>query len=204
MSDGDLREGRIRAAMAGHVGDESSARASLTSDDPPSRCLALGALERMNSLSAEELRAAFNDPSASVRRRALEITAKRSDVNARCCLTDSDPSVAEAAAFAVGEQLDSEAARALIEMAERHDDALCRESAVAALGVLASSSDVDGEAILGCLIGAMNDKAQIRRRSLLGLFQFDDPQAQKAMEEALVDTDRQVRSIAADLLGVVD
>ena len=89
-------------------------------------------------------------------------------------------------------------------MAERHDDALCRESAVAALGVLASSSDVDGEAILGCLIGAMNDKAQIRRRSLLGLFQFDDPQAQKAMEEALVDTDRQVRSIAADLLGVVD
>ncbi|MDP7067353.1 MAG: hypothetical protein QF637_07010 [Acidimicrobiales bacterium] len=202
MSNDDLREGRIRAAIAGHIGDESLARTSLSSDDPPSRCLALGALQRMDSLSSSELSAALNDPSASVRRRALEITAGRSDVNARCCLTDADPSVAEAAAFAVGEQMDVAGVRPLIEMAERHDDALCRESAVAALGALVSSIDVDGEAILGCLLGAMNDKAQIRRRAVLGLFQFDDPRAQKAMEEALGDTDRQVRSIAADLLSV--
>ena len=119
-------------------------------------------------------------------------------------MSDPIPSVAETAAFAVGEQLDVAATELLILMAQRHEDALCRESAIAALGALVASAEIHRVAILDCLLDAMNDKAQIRRRTLLGLFQFDDPQAQKAMEEALVDTDRQVRSIAADLLGVVD
>ena len=49
----------------------------------------------------------------------------------------------------------------------------------------------------------MNDRPQVRRRAVLGLFQFDEPEAQEALEGALADKDRQVRAIAGDLLGVV-
>tara|TARA_Y100001936_G_scaffold209696_1_gene215969 strand:- start:415 stop:570 length:156 start_codon:yes stop_codon:yes gene_type:complete len=49
----------------------------------------------------------------------------------------------------------------------------------------------------------MGDKPQIRRRAVLGLSQFEEPRAQQTVEKALLDKDRQVRSVAADLLGVV-
>ena len=189
--------------MAGHLGDAASARASLTSEDSATRRLAISALERLSSLTTSELRAALDDPSSSVRRRALEITAKRSDVYARHHLSDPNPSVAETAAFAVGEQLDIAATELLISMAQRHDDALCRESAIAALGALVTSAEIHRLTILECLLGAMSDKPQVRRRAVLGLSQFEEPQAQQMIEKALSDKDRQVRSVAADSLGVV-
>ena len=203
MTDNELREKRVQTAMAGHLGDEASARASLISGDSSTRRLAIGALERLNSLTTSELRAALDDPSSSVRRKALEITAKRSDVYARHHLSDPNPSVAETAAFAVGEQLDVAATELLILMAQRHEDALCRESAIAALGALVASAEIHRVAILDCLLGAMSDKPQVRRRAVLGLSQFEEPQAQQMVEQALLDKDRQVRSVAADLLGVV-
>ena len=88
-------------------------------------------------------------------------------------------------------------------MAQRHEDALCRESAIAALGALVASAEIHRVAILDCLLDAMNDKPQVRRRAVLGLSQFEEPQAQQMVEQALLDKDRQVRSVAADLLGVV-
>ena len=49
----------------------------------------------------------------------------------------------------------------------------------------------------------MNDRAQVRRRAVLGLFQFEEPEAQQAVASALSDKDRQVRAVASELLGVV-
>ena len=203
LRDEDVREARVHTALAGHLGDESSAKASLTSTDPSTRRLAISALARLNSLTTSDLQAALDDPDSSVRRKALEIAAKRSDVDAKRHLSDSDPSVAETAAFAIGEQLDISATEPLMLMARQHEDALCRESAIAALGALVSLGKIHRDAILDCLIDAMGDKPQIRRRAVLGLSQFEEPRAQQTVEKALLDKDRQVRSVAADLLGGV-
>jgi len=197
------RAARIRAALAGHQGDESEARSYLTDVDAGTRCVALGALDRIGSLTTSDLQSALKDVDGSVRRRALGIAAKRSDVEIDACLDDSDPGVAEAAAFAVGERTETTAVPSLIAMANNHEDALCRESAVAALGALATAGEVDRAAILMCLLAVMNDRPQIRRRAVLGLFQFDEAEAEEAIQGALADKDRQVRAIAGDLLGVM-
>lgn len=189
--------------MAGHRGDGSKARSFLTDPDAGTRCIALGALERIGSLTAAELQSALEDLSGSVRRRALEIAAKRPDVEIDACLKDPDPAVAEAAAFAIGERSQITAVPPLVAMARGHEDALCRESAIASLGALATADKVDHDAVLACLLGAMDDRPQIRRRAVLGLFQFDEPEAQQALQAALVDKDRQVRAVAGDLLGVM-
>tara|TARA_B100000902_G_C27281165_1_gene901867 strand:+ start:1253 stop:1870 length:618 start_codon:yes stop_codon:yes gene_type:complete len=202
LTEKDQRSERIRAAMAGHQGDESQARALLTASDVATRRVALGALDRIGSLTSSELQSALKDPSGSVRRRALEIAAKRSDVKIEVCLNDSDPAVAEAAAFAIGERTEISAVPSLIRMASQHDDPLCRESAIAALGALATVVEDGRKEILNSLLEAMNDKPQIRRRAVLGLFQFDEPEAQQALNTALVDKDRQVRAVTGDLLGV--
>lgn len=203
LSEKDLRLERIGAAIAGHDGDESKARALLAASDVVTRRIALGALDRIGSLTASELQSALEDPSGSVRRRAVEIAAKRSDVDIEICLMDSDPAVAEATAFAIGEREESSAIPSLLQMAANHEDPLCRESAVASLGALATGAHGDRKEILGCLLGAMTDKPQIRRRAVLGLFQFDEPVAREALSKALSDKDRQVRAVTGDLLGVV-
>ena len=133
----------------------------------------------------------------------MEIAAKRSDVEIAACLDDSVPAVAETAAFAIGERTETTAVSSLIAMANDHEDALCRESAVAALGALATADEVDRAEILTCLLGVMSDRPQIRRRAVLGLFQFDELEAEEALQGALADKDRQVRAIAGDLLGVM-
>lgn len=203
LTQSDSRAARIRAALAGHRGDESEARTLLTDIDVGTRSVALGALDRIGSLTTSDLQSALKDADGSVRRRALEIAAKRSDVEIDACLYDSDPAVAEAAAFAIGERMQTAAVPLLVAMANDHEDALCRESAIAALGALATADDVDRAAILTCLLGVMSDRPQIRRRAVLGLFQFDELDAQEALQDALADKDRQVRAIAGDLLGVV-
>ena len=60
----------------------------------------------------------------------------------------------------------------------------------------------DRDAILQCLLSAMTDRPQIRRRAVLGLFQFDEAIAHEALTSALSDKDRQVRAAVGDLLGV--
>ena len=203
MTQSDPRAARVRAVLAGHRGDEAEARSLLTDVDVGTRCAALGALDRIGSLTTSDLQSALEDMDGSVRRRALEIAAKRSDVEIAACLHDSVPAVAETAAFALGERTETTAVSSLIAMANDHEDALCRESAVAALGALATADEVDRAEILTCLLGVMSDRPQIRRRAVLGLFQFDELEAEEALQGALADKDRQVRAIAGDLLGVM-
>ena len=47
---------RRDVVIAGHAGDEATARAARNDDDPQMRASALGALDRMGKLDDEELR----------------------------------------------------------------------------------------------------------------------------------------------------
>ena len=203
LTDNDFRSRRISAALAGHRGETSQARALLVDPDATTRRVALGALERLNELTAAELQVALDDSNVSVRRRALEISAQRPDVEIESYLHDPDASVADMAAFSLGEREETDAVEGLTKMASGHSDELCRETAVAALGALATTTGADRPTILICLLEAMNDRAQVRRRAVLGLFQFEEPEAQQAVASALSDKDRQVRAVASELLGVV-
>ena len=203
LNEADVRGRRIKAALAGHRGELSQARALLDDSDAATRCAALGALDRLDGLTAAELQAALNDLSVSVRRRALELAVKHPEVEIEVYLSDPDLSLAETAAFVLGERAETKALGALTTMASSHADELCRETAIAALGALAAMECADRAMILTCLLGAMTDRAEVRRRAVLGLFQFEEPEAQEAVEAALRDKARQVRAVASELLGVV-
>jgi HEAT repeat protein len=184
-------------ALAGHAGDEAAARAALDDAEAGVRATALGALARMGRLDAADLRAALGDNDPSVRRRACELAAAvaRADVDVLPLLDDADSTVAEMAAWTLGEQGrdDGAALGALIAMAGGHDDALCREAAVAALGAIGHP---DG---LPAILAATTDKPAVRRRAVLALAPFDGPEVDAALQRALADRDWQVRQAAEDL-----
>jgi HEAT repeat protein len=192
-------------ALAGHAGDEAAARAALDDAEAGVRATALGALARMGRLDAADLRAALGDNDPSVRRRACELAAAvgdadvdadaDADVDVLPLLDDADSTVAEMAAWTLGEQgrNDGAALGALIAMAGGHDDALCREAAVAALGAIGHP---DG---LPAILAATTDKPAVRRRAVLALAPFDGPEVDAALQRALADRDWQVRQAAEDL-----
>ena len=186
---------RLAAALAGHQRDEPLARSSLRSDDPAVRATALGALARMDRLDDADLVSGLADPAAEVRRRAAELAATRPGVALGPALVDPDPSVVEAAAWASGEREDPAAVPALSAVARSHDDPLCREAAVAALGAIGAA---DG---LPTILAATSDKPAVRRRAVLALAPFDGPEVDAALQRALTDPDRQVRQAAEDLLA---
>ena len=187
---------------AGHQGDGDAARGGLDDPDPLVRAAALGAAARTGVLTVEELAAALEDADPRVRRRAAEVAASpeapeaASAVAAR--LADEDASVAEVAAWALGE-LSGRAALApgtvdaLAELATGHGDALVREAAVAALGAI---GDARG---LPAILAATGDRPAVRRRAVLALAPFEGPEVTAALERALDDRDWQVRD-AAELL----
>ena len=104
------------------------------------------------------------------------------------------------AAWAAGEQPDGSTATvtALVVMAREHEDPLCREAAVAALGALGAHGVTDG---LPAILHATGDRPAIRRRAVLALAPFDGPDVEAALRRALEDRDWQVRQAAEDLLG---
>ena len=138
-------------------------------------------------------------------------------------LSDPDPSVVEAACYALGELgaadvsgqgesdlaveeqgapagevLDVRAGEVvgpLATIATSHPEAVCREAAVAALGALGHP---DG---LRAVLAAMGDKPALRRRAAVALAAFEAPEAELALERAAQDRDWQVRQVAEDLLG---
>jgi len=114
-------------------------------------------------------------------------------------LADREVSVAEAAAWALGELRDPAVAAGavgqLAKVAGAHDDALVREAAVAALGSL---GDPGG---LPAVLAACRDKPAIRRRAVLALAAFEGPEVDAALRAALDDKDWQTRQAAEDLLG---
>ncbi len=195
----DVASRRRQAALAGHQGDAATARRLLEDPQPAVRATALGALARLGQLGADELVAAMADPSPVVRGRAAEVAAAwpgDSPPSLTGMLDDPDPGVAEVAAWAAGERQPPEPATVapLIAMATGHEDALCREAAVAALGAIGDPAGLDA------VLAATADKATVRRRAVIALAAFEGPRVDAALEEARSDRDWQVRQAAEDLL----
>ena len=202
--DPDATRARRLIAMAGHRGDAEAARTGLTAADPGVRATALGALDRTGTLSEEDLRTALADPAPRVRARAAELAHRFGGAlsGPLVGLLDDDrrAEVVEPVCFGLGEMGDAVAGdgdviRALSGVAGGHDDALCREAAVAALGAIGD------EAGLPAVLGAMEDKPAVRRRAVLALAAFDGPEVEAALDRALQDRDWQVRQAAEDLTG---
>ena len=189
---------RRAAALAGHQGDEPSARRAWLDDDPAVRATSIGALERLGSLDAVTLRAALADDSPLVRRRAAELAARHTDVSLRDALDDPDAGVIEMAAFASGEQgavVGAAGVARLADLAADHPDALVREAAVTALGAIG-----DPAGLPAILAAAGGDKPAVRRRAVIALAPFDGSEVEAALRQALTDRDWQVRQAAEDLL----
>ena len=104
----------------------------------------------------------------------------------------------EVAAFACGERDDATAAVVgrLCRLVREHDDSLCREAAVAALGSLGRT-----EALETVLV-ACSDRASVRRRAVLALAAFEDPRATDMLRSMSTDRDLQVRQAAEELLAI--
>lgn len=187
---------RRAVALGGQLGDEASVRAAVADDTPAVRATALGALARMGRLTDDDVRAALADGDAVVRRRACELAATHPAVDLLPLLADRDTAVVETAAWALGEQAgdDDITVDALAAVATDHDDPLCREAAVAALGALGSRRG------LPAILAATDDKPAVRRRAVLALAPFDGPEVDAALRRALDDRDWQVRQAAEDLL----
>lgn len=194
--DADDATSRAAAAVAGHTGDEATARRLVASDDPSVRATALAALGRMGRLTDDDVRAGLADGSPVVRRRAVALAIDRS-VPLVPMLDDLDADVAEQAAWACGERQPPEdgAVHALARLATAHDDPLVREAAVAALGAVGDPAGLEA------ILAATRDKPAVRRRAVLALAPFDGPAVDAALQEALGDRDWQVRQAAEDLLG---
>jgi HEAT repeat protein len=189
--------------LAGHAGDSETARGHLGDDDPNVRAAALRALERTDALTAAELGVGLRDQESRVRRSSAMICSRRTDMANELLeiLTDADPMVVETAAFALGEHQPPAGAAArvttaLCEVVRTHDDALCREAAVAALGSLGDPAAV------GAVLTACEDKATVRRRAVLALAAFDGPEVTRMLRAMTNDRDLQVRQAAEDLLAI--
>jgi len=184
---------------AGHRGDVDLVEAARSSVEPASRAAALGALLRLGRLDADAWRTFAHDPDATVRRRAGELAPRLPDAaDTESTLTEllaDDDEIVEVAAFALGElgTVQPSTVDRLEQVVRNHDDALCREAAVAALGALHSG--------LETILHACNDKATVRRRAIIALAPFDGPDVEAALTQALEDRDWQVRQAAEDLLS---
>lgn len=194
-----MTQPRRAAALAGHRGDEAAARALLHHPLPEVRATALGALARMGAASAGDLSVALADTDGAVRRRACEVAATLPEVAVDLlpALAGPDHSVAEVAAWALGEREDTDAGvvDALAAMATGHPDTLCREAAVAALGAIGE------ERALPAILAATADRATVRRRAVIALAPFSGPEVEAALARAREDRDWQVRQAAEDLSG---
>ena len=189
---------RRAAAVSGPQGDAATARSFLADPDASVRATALGALARAGALAAADLVAALTDPSAIVRARAAELAADvpgNVDPALAPILDDADATVVEAAAWASGERRPPESGvvAALAAVTMGHDDPICREAAVAALGAI---GDPTG---LPAILAATADRPAVRRRAVLALAPFEGPDVEAALERALTDRDWQVRQAAEDV-----
>ena len=188
---------RRQAILAGHGADPDTAREFFSDPEPSVRVAALGALDRLGVLTSADLSAALADQSPAVRRRGLEATASGHDGDPALLLSDKDPLVVETACWAMGEgaSIDARSLLRLGGVASGHEDILCREAAVAALGALGHP---DG---LEVILAALDDRPAIRRRAVLALAAFEGQEVESALQRALTDRDWQVRQAAEDLVG---
>ncbi|MCX6526057.1 MAG: HEAT repeat domain-containing protein [Actinobacteria bacterium] len=199
-SDDDSASRRRSVVTAGHLGKLSVEQEGLLDTDAEVRASALAAMQRMGMLSSEDLIAGLTDPAAVTRRRAAVIAASydSAQMELRQLLSDSDDSVVEVAAFACGERTDAdlETVQVLCQLAGAHEDALCREAAVAALG------SIGNPAGLPAVIAGCSDRATVRRRAVLSLAAFEGPQVTAMLRKLTQDRDLQVRQAAEELLAI--
>ncbi len=190
--------------LAGHRGNARTARHGLADRDPGVRAAAVGALARLGQLTVPDVVAALDDDAPAVRRRAVDAalvvrgSGSRSALPAAitAALGDPDPLVAVAAAWFAGERRYRPAVPALVTLATTHDDARCREAAVAALGAIGDPAGLDA------VLHALADRPTVRRRATVALAGFDDPRVSPALRGAADDRDWQVRQAAEELLDI--
>ena len=199
---------RRAAVLAGHQTHTDAAVALSEDPDPSVRAAALGALARLGELGTHRLLRALTDPDATVRRRACGIAGRIASGEAgpspgallevlTGALSDPDFSVAETAAWALGEWGAASAGvpvEVLCRTAREHPDTLCREAAVASLGAIGD------ERALPAVLAALEDRPAVRRRAAIALAAFEDPTAEEGLRRCLQDRDWQVRQVAEELL----
>ncbi len=127
---------------------------------------------------------AFAGASATVRRRAAELAARRPAVQVARLLGDAIPTVVEMACWACGEQEHPEPGPGA--GPPRHRPRRRARSRSSGRG-------------LDAILAACRDKPAIRRRAVLALAPFDGPEVDEALAHALADKDWQVRQAAEDL-----
>lgn len=194
-----IEEALLRAGFAQDDEGVALIRTSLSSPVARQRVLALRAGARRSLVSDQEWLRAMGDEHAEVRREALallgylEVRSGGLLEAITAALTDDDPLVVDAAAFALGERMHRPAVERLSKVAMHHDDARCREAAVAALGAIGD------ERGLPAVLGALEDKAPVRRRAIAALANFEGPEVEVALERAREDRDWQVRAAVDQL-----
>lgn len=193
-------ESLLRAGFA--LGDDYAnvLRTNLRSPSPRLRILALRGMVRQALVTSEDWRSALRDGDVDVRREALnqiahapiDDVAVMSDVVRS--LDDDDALVVDGAVFALGEHLHVPAVEKLCVIATGHDDARCRESAIAALGAIGD------DRARPVILAALDDKPPVRRRAIVALSNFEGPDIDAALARASEDRDWQVRA-AVNQLG---
>lgn len=191
---------RFAVIQAGFTGDVDTAVAALTHRDDAVRASALRSLHRLNAVSEAELVTALNDPSAEVRRTAVEVSVALQSINIHPLLNDDDVFVAEMAAWCLGERTapTDQEIEALIHATVHHPEPVVREACAAALG------SIGDERGLPAILTACADKPAVRRRAVLALAPFDGDDVDAALHAALEDRDWQVRQNAEILLNPRD
>jgi len=195
-----IDESLLRAGFA--IGDDYSnvLSTNLQGPIPRHRILALRGMARQNLVTSDDWLRALSDVDVDVRREALnqiahaEVDDEHVFEALMHCLDDDDALVVDGAVFALGEHLIMESVEKLCVIATKHEDARCRESAIAALGAL--GDDRARPAILG----ALDDKPPVRRRAIVALSNFEGPDIDEALARASEDRDWQVRA-AVNQLG---
>jgi HEAT repeat protein len=168
------------------------------------RVLALRGLVRQSLMTTDVWQRALRDSDVDVRRDAIQQLAHDPQldpavlVEVNGLLGDDDALVVEGAAFALGEHLDVNAVEALCVVATTHDDARCRESAIAALGAIGD------DRARSTIIASLKDKPPIRRRAIVALANFEGPDIDAALDDAGEDRDWQVRSAVSQLRSTED
>ena len=188
-------ERRQQLVQLAREGDLSLARELCGDDDPRVRASSIAVLSENDALDESLIALGLSDPHPLVRMSVARAAAQNSAISVLELLNDEDSSVVEIACWASGEQTEhpDSLIEALSAIALEHEDALCRESAVAALGAL---GDIRG---LESILEATQDIATVRRRAVIALAPFEGQAVTDALQLALSDRDWQVRQAAEDL-----